>query len=148
MSDIRYKTSTQIPGLLPKHGYQSQDLTKMCDLWPVHRCQSYYFTQFSESSPVHRYQSQHQSSTQMSETSPVQKEFYREKQLAFLLHLAFLNIYYTYVHYRKCSLSWEFNLIKCALNWELALPGKSGYEISPFVFSIRHILKNPEVLCL
>ena len=51
-------------------------------------------------------------------------------------------------NYRKCTLIWEFNLIKCALNWELALPGKSGYEISPFVFSIRHILKNPEVICL
>ena len=117
--DFRMTTSTQISESSPVHRHQISEWT------PVYRSQSHHqdtdirlnalqryqihdqythvrviiFTQLSESSPVDRYQSQHPSSTQMSETSPVQKEIYREKQLACQLHLAFSNINYTYVHF-------------------------------------------------
>ena len=60
-TDARVVTNTQKSESSPKHRYQSQDLTKMCDLWPVHRCQSHHFytviwvvtsKQISESTPV------------------------------------------------------------------------------------------------
>ena len=74
------------------------------------------------------------------ERSNLPSHFISHSQI-YLIHMFTFN-------YRKCTLSWEFNLIKRALNWELAWPGKSGSQISPWVFYIRLILKNPEVICL
>ena len=49
----------------------------------------------------------------------------------FISHSQIYIIHMFTFNYRKCTLSREFNLIKRALNWELALPGKSGSQISP-----------------
>ena len=102
------------------------------------------FTQLSELLPVDRYQSQHPSSTQMSESSPDTNNFTDRRNLPshFISHSQINIIHMFTCNYRKCTLSWEFNLIKRALNWELALPGKSGSQISLFVFSICLIFKE------